>query len=126
MKELPSQAGQTLIILLVFMIMTVTLTTAAVAVVLNNSITAQHLEEGAEALEISESGAENAVIRLVRDTAYTGETLTLGDGSVTVSVSGTTTKTVVARSTVGNATRTTTVTVAIVNGVVTVQSWNEN
>ncbi|MBI2405013.1 hypothetical protein HYV22_02435 [Candidatus Gottesmanbacteria bacterium] len=70
-------------------------------------------------------GAENALLRLLRMPTYTGETLTIATGSVTVGVTGGDTKTIVSRGTIGNVTRTVQVIVSFVNGIWTIASWKE-
>jgi hypothetical protein len=121
-----SQAGQALVVLLFYMIIAITLSTTAVAVVLSNSLSVTRNEEGAHALEIAEAGAENALIRLMRTTNYPGETLTVAGGNATVTVGGdNTTKIATSSGVVGDFTRTVQVTASIINGVLTVTSWQE-
>jgi hypothetical protein len=125
-KLMSHESGQALVVLLFYMIIAITLSTTAVAVVLSNSVSVTRNEEGAHALEIAEAGAENALIRLMRTTNYTGETLTVGDGSATVTVGGTSTQKIATSSgVVGSFTRTVQVTASMVNGVLTVTSWQE-
>jgi hypothetical protein len=119
------QNGQALVILLFFMIIAITLSTTAVAVIVSNSMSVTQEEEGNRALEVAEGGAENSLLRLMRNTDYTGETITLGDGSATSTVSGTITKTIVSTGIIGGITRVVQVTVSTVNGVMTVTSWQE-
>ena len=100
--------GDTMITLLVFIVVAVTITTSATMIIVNNSLNASKLEQGEMALHIAESGAENALLRLIRDPSYTGaaDTLQFTDGTATTVVtSGATTKTVVSTGKVGNFTR---------------------
>jgi hypothetical protein len=99
------QKGETLVTLLVFMVVAMTITTSAAVMILNNSRGATKLAEGIEASHVAESGIENATLRLMRDPTYTGETLTVNNGTVVIQVSGTTTKVVIATATVGNSKR---------------------
>lgn len=78
--------GQALITLLFFMIIAGTITASAVAVVLVNSLSASKLELSDNAYAIAESGIENGIVRLLRDTNYSGETLQLEGGSADVAV----------------------------------------
>ena len=119
------QAGQALVILLFYMIIAITLTTTAVAVIVSNSLSVTQEEEGSRALEVAEGGAENSLLRLMRNTSYTGETIILGDGSATSTVSGTMTKTIVSTGTIGGFSRVVQVGVSTTNGVMTVTSWQE-
>src|SRR5258708_4149368 len=82
-----NERGQALITLLVFMIMAITITTAAVVVMIINANSATKLQESTVAYEAAESGANNAILRLLRDPSYTGEVnLTVGNGKATINV----------------------------------------
>jgi hypothetical protein len=116
--------GQTVIMLMVFMVVAVTITTAAVVLTIINSRNASRLEQGEAALSLAHSGGENAMMRLLRDPSYTGETLSLGDGSVTTTVSGSNPKTVLSVGRFGNFSRTVQI-VATGSGFLTVSSWKE-
>ena len=120
-----SQSGQALVVLLFYMIIAITLSTTAVAVVLANSLSVTRSEQGAHALEIAEAGAENALIRLIRNTDYAGESLTIDGGSATATVSGTGVKTVTSVGVVGGFTRTIQVIATVTNGVINVTAWQE-
>jgi hypothetical protein len=86
------QSGQTLVALLAFMAMSIVLTSAATVVTLTNAQTSSKYSLGQEALRFAESGADNALQRLLRDPNYTGETLTVGTGTAIITVSGSGTK----------------------------------
>lgn len=121
-----TQEGQALVILLFYMIIAIMLSTTAVAVVVANSLSVTRNEEGYHALEIAEAGAENALIRLMRSTSYSGETLTVGGGSVTVTVDGSSSQKIATSSgTVGSFTRSVQITTTINNGIITLTSWQE-
>lgn len=89
------KAGETLVTLLVFMVVAITVTTSAAMIVLNNSLNASKFEVGQEASYTAESGIEDALLRLLRDPSFSGETLTVGNGTATVSVTGTPTTRVI-------------------------------
>ena len=120
-----SQNGQTLVTLLVFMVIGITITTAAVMMTIVNTQNATKFQEGLIAYQVAESGAENAIIRLLRDPSYTGETLTVGAGTATITVSGTTTKTITSSGVNGNYLRKVQVVASYVNNVLTITSWQE-
>lgn len=80
--------GQALITLLFFTVIGVTVTSAAVVMILINSLSGTKQQQGEVAYEIAQSGAENGLIRLLRDPTYTGETLPVGSGSATITVNG--------------------------------------
>lgn len=123
MKNLNS--GQALVVLLFYMIIAITLTTASIAVVLANSLSSTRTQQSIHALETAEAGAENAIIRLIRNPSYTGETLTINDGNATVSVSGSSPKLIRSVGQVGAFSRTIHVEVSVNGGVVLVTSWQE-
>ncbi len=119
------KSGQTLVFLLVFVAMAVTVTSAAVVLMINNSQSSATFEQGLVAYDIAEGGAENAVLRLLRDPTYTGETLTIGTGQATITVTGTGPYTIVSKGVSGNFLRQVQVTVNYVSGILTASSWQE-
>lgn len=107
------------------MIIAIIVTTASVALVVNNSRGTDKLYQGTNALDIAESGAETAMIKLLRDPNFAGETLTIGTGQAVITVTGTNPKTVLSEGTLNNFTRTVQVTVDVSSNTVTVTSWKE-
>lgn len=120
------QNGQALVALLVFMSMALTLTAAATTVVLIGLRSTTVVGLGEESLMYAESGADNAMLRLLRDPSYGGETLTVGAGTVTITISGTgTTRTIIAEGVSGTSKRTVRVDVTLQNNTLTITSWSE-
>ncbi len=119
------QKGQTLITLLVFSVVALTVATAAVAIMLNVAQGTNRVEGTVTATQVAESGAENALLRLLRNPSYTGETLQVGDGSAVITISGTNPKTVTVVGTLDSYTKTIQVIVTYTNGIMNVTSWNE-
>lgn len=117
--------GQALISLLFFTIVTVTIASAAVVINLVNALGTSTFQQGELAFYTAETGAENALLRLLRDPNYSGETLTVAEGSATVIVSGTGEKTIVSKGRVGNFQRTIQVNVQLANNTLSVLSWKE-
>lgn len=117
--------GQTLVFLLVFMAMAITVTTAAVLVIISNSQAASKLEQSLTAYAAAEAGAENALLRLLRNPAYTGETLTMGEAVATISATGTNPKVILSIATYKNFQRQIQVTATYISGILTVTSWQE-
>ena len=117
--------GQTLIFLLIFMAISVTITSAAVIVIILNSHASSKFAQGLEAYDIAESGAENALMRLLRDTSYTGETLTIGTGTATITLTGSNPYTITSQGTAGNFIRQVQVIATFTSGVMGVTSWKE-
>src|SRR3990167_6895468 len=94
--------GHVLVILLFFMILAVTVITASVSLmILSSSGTTMYIS-GNQAKVLAEVGIENALVRLLRDPNYSGENLVIGDGSVEVSVSGLSIKTITATGKINN------------------------
>lgn len=120
-----AEAGQTLITLVVFVAVMTTLTSALVIVAVTSMRTNSKFASSETALAAAEAGAEQAVLRVIRDPVYTGETMAAGNGTATISVSGTTTKTIISEGTVGSLHRRVQVVVTVgTNNVVTVTSWS--
>lgn len=125
MKRL-SESGQTLITLLIFMMVAMMVTIAATAIAIINMQTNNSYTKGEIALQNAQSGAENALEQLQRNPTYTGETMTLPDGTATITVSGTPTVTIVSVGADGNMRRTITVTVTqAATNALTLVSWSE-
>ena len=120
------EAGQSLVALLAFMVMAVTLTSAATIVTVVNATTSSKFSLGEEALTVAEAGVDNAMLRLVRDSSYSGETLTVGSGTATITVSGSGTKTITSVGLVGTFRRTVVATATIASTVLTLTSWVES
>lgn len=87
-SSLISERGQALITLLFFIIISITVTSAAVIMVMVNSLSGMKFQQGEIAYEIAQSGADNAVLRLLRNPAYTGEIVAVGSGTATIEVTG--------------------------------------
>ena len=120
-----NQRGQTLIILLIYMVVAIIVTTASIALVINSSRGTDKVYQGANSLDIAESGAETAMIKLLRDPNYIGETVTVGNGQAVITVNGTNPKIIVSKGTLNNFTRTIQVIVDTSNNVLTATSWKE-
>jgi len=81
--------GQALITLLFFMIIGITVTSAAVVLMYVNAVSGSKQQDGEVAYQTALSGAENAKIRLLRNPSYTGESnLSIGSSSATIAVTG--------------------------------------
>ena len=107
------------------MVIAVIVTTASIALVINSSKGTDKIYQGANALDIAESGAETAMIKLLRDSSYTGETLTVGNGQAVVTITGSDPKIILSKGTLNNFTRTIQVIVNTTNNVLTATSWKE-
>lgn len=118
-------SGQALVTLLFFTVIAIIVTSAAVTVMVLNLQGASSLEQGTDAYALAESGAENVLIRLLRDPAYTGETMYLADGQVTATVSGSAVKIATVSAVSGTSQRKIEVRAVYNNYIYTVQSWKE-
>lgn len=117
--------GQTLVFLLVFMTIAITVTAAAVVLMIVNSQSANRMELGLVAYDVAEGGAENAVLRLLREPVYTGETLTIGSGTATITVTGSGPYTILSKGVSGNFLRQVQVVVAFNSGIMSVTTWKD-
>lgn len=123
-KGFTKDSGQALTMLLVFVTAGIIITTAAVTVALLNYQTAGKIAQGDYAYFLAESGAENALIRLLRDSTYTGETLPVGADTVTISVTGTSPKVITSTGVNGTVKRTIEVQVTLTS-TMSIVSWKE-
>jgi hypothetical protein len=117
--------GQTLVVLMIFMTMAITVTSMAVVLIVNNTQAASRIEQGLIAYNIAESGMENALMRLLRNPSYTGETLTINSGTATITVTGSDPMTVLSIGRWNNFTRRIQATASYVDGIMSVSSWGE-
>ena len=125
LKVKSSEGGQALITLLFFVLISLTITTGAIIIIIINSISASRFQEGTLAYYAAESGVENALLRLLRDPNYIGETLTVGAGTAVITVSGSNPKTVVVVGLNGNFKRTVSAQMDYNNGYYTFSNWKE-
>jgi hypothetical protein len=124
-KKYYYQKGQTLVLLLIFMVVAIMITTASVAMIVTNIKATDKVAQSATTIDVAESGAENAVIKLLRDPIYGGETLNIGGGQAVITITGTNPKTIISKGTLNNFTRTVQVIVDMTNNILTVTSWKE-
>lgn len=116
------QAGQAIVMLLFFMVISITVITAVVIVVGNSISSGSYFERGTVAYYSAETGIENALLRLLRDPTYTGETMDIAGAQVTIVVdSGTITSTAF----YANTERKIQVETIYDNNVLEVVSWRE-
>lgn len=119
--------GQALVTLIFFMLFATTITTAAIFVIATNSISGAKFQEGVIAYQVAESGADEAVLRFIRDPNYTGagETLIVGDGTAIVQRSGSGPYVFLSTGRVGNFVKKVQVTVDFQNNTLTVLEKKE-
>ncbi len=119
------KAGQTLTVLMVVASISMAIVGTAVAVIATNSGAGAKSASGNATLNLAESGAEEALLQLLRNPSYAGETLTTAAGTATITVTGTNPKTIVSSATVSTFRRKIQVDASFTGGVLTVTSWQE-
>lgn len=101
-------------------------TTAAVFVLMSISSAVSIKTQGMLARSAAESGAENALLKLIRDPSYSGDTIQIDQSrSATVTVSGSSPQTITAVGTFGSVIRRIEVTLVYNEGVRTILSWKD-
>ncbi len=121
------QNGSSLVMLLVFAVVATTVAAAAVAVMINVSQGISRLEGRILASQVAESGMENALLRLLRNPSYVGETLPVGTGTATITVTGdSATKTITSIGRINNYLQTVQVIVTYNDTIMTISSWKES
>ncbi len=124
-KRGSQQSGQALAALLIFSAVAMVVLTATVAAAITSTQQVSSFDRSHEALYIAESGIENALYRFLRDPGYTGETLPVGGGAATITVTGVDPVTITSVGVVGGFQRTIVVTAGYTNYVLSVTSWQE-
>lgn len=88
--ENEKEKGQALITLLFFTVIGITITSAAVVMIVVNSLSGTKQQQGEIAYEVAQSGMDEALIRFLRNPNYTGESkFQVGSGSADISRAGT-------------------------------------
>lgn len=124
-KFLDSDYGQALVSLLFFMVIAIMVTSAAIIILTNNSLTTSKNEQGTIAFYFAESGIENALLRLMRDPDYSGETLPIGEGNAVVQVTQGNPIVILSTGINGNSIRKIQAQAAYSNYLLNVISWKE-
>jgi type II secretory pathway component PulK len=117
-----SQKGQAVITLLFFVAISVAIITAMSFIVFNNITAGANIEQGAVAYYAAETGAENALLRLLRDPDYAGETMIVDDSTVEIEVDA---GVITSTATFENSVRKIEVQTVYNNNVLTISSWRE-
>lgn len=119
------QSGQALITLIFFVLIAITITSGAIIMIAVNSTSLGKLQEGNISYDAAEAGIENALLRLLRDPNYTGETLTIDSTIVTITVSGSSPNYTITVVGTGNFKRTVQVKMTYTSGYYTFSDWKE-
>lgn len=94
--------GQALVALLFFIVIAITVISAAVMLIVTNAIAVQSIEQGAMAAILARNGIDYAYMQLLRNPDYAGGTQVFPEGTAEISVSGTNTKTIYSTGKAGN------------------------
>lgn len=124
-KYNPNSQGMALVTVIIFAAVAMLVITAAVSMGILSSMSSRQMLQGQHALLLAESGAENALLRLLRNPVYTGETLTMDGGTATIVVSGTNPKIISVEGKSGSIIRQIEVRVSDTSGAMSVDSWQE-
>lgn len=119
------ESGQAMVTLLIFIVVVTIITSAAIIMLVVNITATSKYQQGTTAYYIAESGAENALLRLLRNPSYTGETMNVGTGTAAITVSGDTEKIITSEGRIGNFNRIVEVRTNFSNNIFTVTSWKE-
>lgn len=119
------QKGQALLTLLFFVVIAISVITAAVFVLAENSLSTSKSQEGSVAYYAAESGVENAILQLERNPGYTGEIVQVDTATVTVTVTQGSSITILSVAKEGNSIRKIQVQAVFTNNMISVSSWKE-
>lgn len=117
--------GQALVFLLFLVTLSVTITSAAIVTMIANSYSTNIYTQGNNAKTVAESGVENAILKLLRDPSYNGESIVVGEGTAVITVTGIDQKTIVSEGSYFGNKRKVEVIVQIADDILTIQSWKE-
>jgi type II secretory pathway component PulK len=118
--------GQAIILLIFFMAIIVMVVSASVSLMISSATGQTVLSKGNQAKLVAESGVENALLRLLRNPDYTGETIQLSQGETDIAVTGNQTdKTITSRSIYLDSIYTVEVQVKFNTGILEIISWKE-
>jgi len=117
--------GQALTSLLIIMFVGLSIITSSVGLINTNLSSTASLIEANEALTVAESGAEEALLRIIRDPLYVGGTLPFDNGLATINIASTSPYTFISTGDVGSHQRSIKVTINNTNGITAVTSWKE-
>lgn len=127
-EKILTQSGQALIMLLVFTTIAIITISAAVALTIITRQNAAKVANSEESLHYAEAGADEAILKVIKDPSYTvtGQVLTIGLGSARVDVTGAANnKTIVSEGLGPGHRRKIQVIGTYANGVFTINSWQE-
>lgn len=115
-----------MITMLYIMVVGMLVTTGAAYALIGNTQSTTTYELGTLAHSVAESGLENALLRLIRDPSYTGETFVINSGqTATVTVSTASGVVITSSGSVGDVVRQVEAQIHYNEGILTIDSWKE-
>lgn len=121
-----SQSGMALVTVLIFTAVALIVIVMGVTLSITQVDSAVTYSSGQEAILTAESAAENALIRLLRNPNYAGETLTFENGTATIVVSGVSpNKQIDVTADVSSSVRKLRIGFSDVDGILQVNTWQE-
>ncbi|HYK08692.1 MAG TPA: hypothetical protein VEW42_04305 [Candidatus Eisenbacteria bacterium] len=121
-----AQQGQALITLLFFVVMGITITSAAVVILVANIQATGKVEQGLTAYYIAESGAEEGLLQVLRNPQYAGsETISVDGGVATMSATQGNPLTILSVGKYNNFIRKVQVQTVYNGGKIQITSWKE-
>lgn len=124
MKKFFDQSGQSLISLLFFTVMGITVISAAALIVTADFLSASNSEKGLTAYYAAESGVENGILYILSHPTYSGS-LTMPNATVTINYDGSSVSTITAVGENGTTMRTLQAKAKYENGIFNVFEWKE-
>ena len=118
-----NQKGQTLVALLFFVMIGIVAITSATLILFTNLESEQKMQDVESVRQLAELGGEKAMISILRDPSYSGETININGDTVIVTVTGTTTKTIDSIATSGDFSRKIEIIATYLNNILTKTSW---
>jgi len=115
--------GQALITLIFFTIIAIMIATASISIITGSSTATGSIETEQSSYYMAESGIENAILRLLRDPNYTGESISINNGTTTITVTGSNPYTITSVGQLGVIKRTVQAVVSYNNNILSVTSW---
>jgi len=121
------KSGQAMVLVILVGVMLTSVVTLSVTLVTEAALASSRVQGGRRALVVAESGAEEGLLRLLRNPSLeaTGMSLTVGGQEAIVDVTGTGSKTITSTATVGEYLRRVEVQASFVGGQLTITSWRE-
>ena len=123
---LQNRSAQTLVVLLVFILVSITIAMTSVSIIISNAQNTQGAAQSMEAYYAAEAGIENASLQLLRNPNYTGEILQISSGTTAeIEVTHDTDYVVISTGISGGYTRVIQANLDYTNTILSVISWTE-